>query len=308
MNAVPGRIMNAEDRPMPSLERAESLGAQAYRAVREHIAMAPRPGEAVNERTLALRLGVSPTPVREALAPAGGRGLIARQDRRKSTVVSHSPETLRQLIYVEVTLRAAQARFATPNMTEEILGQLDAIVDEIEHIDRAPARKKPWIRRPSSTSSSPAPPPTHGEPNDRERVDLPQGDQGPFHPADVGEPRAAHQDDPVREHREIIAAFRRADPELVDRRCVTTCSASWTTCSTKATKAKEHDGDIRPRVGDLPGRHARGGFPRLPSSAGLTWARMRSRGRRINRFRPPLSGTGTAKAPAPRFAGIWRSC
>jgi len=31
--------MNAEDRPMPSLERAESLGTQAYRAVREHIAI-----------------------------------------------------------------------------------------------------------------------------------------------------------------------------------------------------------------------------------------------------------------------------
>jgi len=211
--------MDAEDRPMPSLERAESLGAQAYRAVREHIAIgALAPGEAVNERTLALRLGVSPTPVREALRRLEDEGLIARQDRRKSTVVSHSPETLRELIYVEVTLRAAQARFATPNMTEEILGQLDAIVDEIEHIDPSAgpeealdtaAKFDQLIARTAANSTVNR---MIENVSIFRRVTRARSIQRMWE-----NPERLTRTDPLREHREIIAAFRRADPELVEQ-------------------------------------------------------------------------------------------
>ncbi|MFD2416570.1 GntR family transcriptional regulator [Amycolatopsis pigmentata] len=118
----------------PELQRPDSLAVQAYRAIREYIASGElAPGEAITERSLAVRLGVSPTPVREALHRLEFEGLTKRRDRSKSSVVDHSPETIRQLMYIEVVLRAAQARFAAANMTDDDVAELEGIVDELKN-------------------------------------------------------------------------------------------------------------------------------------------------------------------------------
>jgi DNA-binding GntR family transcriptional regulator len=121
------------------LQRAEPLAEQAYRALREEIAVGDLvPGQRITERALALRLGVSPTPVREALRRLEQEGLVEHSGLRTLSVVAHSEEALQELMFAEVVLRAAEARFAARKITDQELRTLDAIVDEIhESVDTA---------------------------------------------------------------------------------------------------------------------------------------------------------------------------
>jgi DNA-binding GntR family transcriptional regulator len=115
------------------LDRPEPLGERAYQAIRERIATGSlQPGQRMTERGLALLLGVSPTPVREALRRLEQEGLITRPTVRSLAVVEHSEQTLRELLYAEVLLRAALARFAAAKATDEQIEQLAAIVDRLE--------------------------------------------------------------------------------------------------------------------------------------------------------------------------------
>lgn len=64
------------------LERPAGLGAEVYRTLREYLGShVIRPGQRLQEATLALSLGVSRTPVREALARLESEGLIAAEGR-----------------------------------------------------------------------------------------------------------------------------------------------------------------------------------------------------------------------------------
>jgi DNA-binding GntR family transcriptional regulator len=65
---------------IPRLLVGESLADQAHRVLRELITTgAFTPGEGVTERGLADRLGVSPTPVREAIARLEHERLLVRR-------------------------------------------------------------------------------------------------------------------------------------------------------------------------------------------------------------------------------------
>jgi DNA-binding GntR family transcriptional regulator len=117
---------------LPSLQRAQSLADQAYQAIREGIATgAFSAGERVTERGLAGRLGVSPTPVREALRRLEQDGLIERVSARELRVVEHSPESLHELLLTGAALRALEARFATPKLTQAALDRMSDIVDAL---------------------------------------------------------------------------------------------------------------------------------------------------------------------------------
>lgn len=118
---------------MVALERVESLSERAYRAVREQIATGGlAPGERVTERGLAVRLGVSATPVREALRRLEQERLVERVSARQLRIVTRSEASLRELMYTEVVVRAAAARFATAKIDEATLDAMAVLVDELE--------------------------------------------------------------------------------------------------------------------------------------------------------------------------------
>jgi DNA-binding GntR family transcriptional regulator len=114
------------------VRRAQSLADQAYQSIREGIATGLfEAGERVTERGLAARLGVSPTPVREALRRLEQDGLIERVSSRQVRVVEHSPDTLRELLLTGAALRAMEARFATHKITDAALDRMAALVDTL---------------------------------------------------------------------------------------------------------------------------------------------------------------------------------
>jgi DNA-binding GntR family transcriptional regulator len=118
--------------------RPDSLADRAHDEIRERIATRRLvPGQRLTERSLAASLGMSATPVREALRRLEQQGLIAKQGARTVTVVEHSPETLAELQYAEVVLRAAAARFAAAKATPALVAALREQVSEIERAARA---------------------------------------------------------------------------------------------------------------------------------------------------------------------------
>jgi DNA-binding GntR family transcriptional regulator len=131
--------MTQTEPDMAVLERTDSLGYRAYQALRQQIAVGGlAPGERVTERGLAARLGVSATPVREALRRLEQERLIERSGPRAITVAAHPEATIRELMYAETVIRAAAARFATAKITEKTLDEMQAIVDTLER-DKATA-------------------------------------------------------------------------------------------------------------------------------------------------------------------------
>jgi DNA-binding GntR family transcriptional regulator len=118
---------------MPALERVDSLAERAYRALREQIAIGGlAPGERVTERGLAVRLGVSATPIREALRRLEQERLVERVSTRQLRIATHSEQAVRELMYTEAVVRAAAARIATPKISDHTLDAMQLLVEELE--------------------------------------------------------------------------------------------------------------------------------------------------------------------------------
>jgi DNA-binding GntR family transcriptional regulator len=102
-----------------------TLADQAYRALREEIISGKlKPGERLTERHLATRLGVSPTPIREALQRLEHEHLIQRTDTRRILVAEPSVHRLYELTLIEAALRGVGARLAAENATERELAAI----------------------------------------------------------------------------------------------------------------------------------------------------------------------------------------
>jgi DNA-binding GntR family transcriptional regulator len=109
-----------------ALSTGPTLADQAYRALREEIINGKlRPGERLTERHLATRLGVSPTPIREALQRLEHEHLIQRTDTRRILVAEPSVHRLYELTMIEAALRGVGARLAAENATDKELAAIE---------------------------------------------------------------------------------------------------------------------------------------------------------------------------------------
>ncbi|MGX6448072.1 GntR family transcriptional regulator [Patulibacter sp. S7RM1-6] len=126
----------------PSLVQLSSptLADQAYEALREAIVAGELSrGEKITERGLALRLQVSPTPVREALRRLEQDRLIERTGPRSVRVADFDDADLVEVSAVEDTLRGLAARMAATKATPE---QLDAMRAALEAAEAEVARNR----------------------------------------------------------------------------------------------------------------------------------------------------------------------
>lgn len=109
---------------------AAPRGDQALQMLRtEILSMAFAPGEAVSERFLQDRYGVSRTPIRQALAVLVQEGLIHRGGRGGYEVAPIDLQEIRELFEFREEVEDDAVRLACRRATEEDLARLRATVD-----------------------------------------------------------------------------------------------------------------------------------------------------------------------------------
>jgi DNA-binding GntR family transcriptional regulator len=115
------------------LTTGPTLSDQAYYALRDDITSGRlEPGERVTERALAVRLGVSPTPVREALQRLEHERLIERDSVRAIRIAEPTVTRLHELALIESALRGAAARLAAERATDADIRRMREDCDEAE--------------------------------------------------------------------------------------------------------------------------------------------------------------------------------
>jgi DNA-binding GntR family transcriptional regulator len=123
------------------LSTGPTLADQAYRALREDIIEGRlQPGERITERQLAERLGVSPTPVREALGRLEHEHLIERSGTRRIQVAEPSHKRLFELTLIEAALRGVAARLAAENATTAEIAAMRRLYEGFTDVSLAPER------------------------------------------------------------------------------------------------------------------------------------------------------------------------
>lgn len=122
--------MSAERGPRARLEIA-SVVDQVYAAIRQRIADGSLPrGARVHQEGLAEELGVSRTPVREALRRLAAEGLVQMRTNRGATVLDIDRVGMRAAYEARVVIEPGAARLAAKLRDRRALGRMDAAVAE----------------------------------------------------------------------------------------------------------------------------------------------------------------------------------
>lgn len=94
------------------------------------------PGEPLREATLADRLGVSKTPIREALTRLEQEGLVETTSFKGAVVTRYSREDLIEIYELRELLENAAVRAAAQSMTEQDRARLGHIAQESRRLQR----------------------------------------------------------------------------------------------------------------------------------------------------------------------------
>jgi len=118
---------------MRPIERPRSLTETVLAQLREAIVSGDLElGSALSERALAVKLGVSKTPVREALAQLRVEGLVRIYPQRGAYVFTLSAHEVIALCEFRQTLEAAALRLAIERHPGELADEIREIVGQME--------------------------------------------------------------------------------------------------------------------------------------------------------------------------------
>jgi len=119
---------------MSAMSTESPTGAlqRAYDGVTELIASgAFEPGSRLREGTLAEALGVSRTPIREALRRLAAEGMVEMLPNRGALLIGFSSEDLESLSALRLRMEPYGVRLAVPRLTEDDLEELQTLVDQM---------------------------------------------------------------------------------------------------------------------------------------------------------------------------------
>ena len=123
------------------MSRATDL---AYGALRSAILEGRRaPGERLGEIEVAAELGLSRTPVREALRRLGSEGLVDLLPNRGGRVRSWTADDLDETYELRAALEGLGARRAARRITGDQLDRLAALADEMVTVDPSLGHRPP---------------------------------------------------------------------------------------------------------------------------------------------------------------------
>jgi DNA-binding GntR family transcriptional regulator len=101
-------------------------------------------GAVMSQVALAEELGISRTPLREALRMLQGEGLVESEPNRRVRVAAMTASDLEQLCVVRVTLEAEALRLSVALMTPEALAGLEGHMAEMAHYAQAKDYRR-WV-------------------------------------------------------------------------------------------------------------------------------------------------------------------
>ena len=93
-----------------------------------------RPGERLVQNQLAAQLGVSRTPVREALYELASDGLVVLSPHKGASVADFSLEDLKDIYSIRIPLEGYGANLATRHISPKDLEQLQSLVYQMEDL------------------------------------------------------------------------------------------------------------------------------------------------------------------------------
>src|SRR5262247_4853238 len=138
MTEIPPRDRAAAPRiALSPLEDTSTFADRAYAALKDVIVslnVYERTGEVrLDERQLAQDLGISRTPVREAMAQLEREGFVRSVPRRGIYVVRKTKQEVIELITAWAALESMAARLITQNATEDEIAALRAMFATFEN-------------------------------------------------------------------------------------------------------------------------------------------------------------------------------
>lgn len=139
MEAVSERKSNAIPR--------QSLAAAVVERLRERILSGElQEGEQLRQEAIATEFEISRIPVREALSHLAGEGLVKIVGNRGAVVAALSPDEIMQLFETRAVLESYILRQAIPNITDEDLQRVEAILVQYEQSLEHNSEVKSWGR------------------------------------------------------------------------------------------------------------------------------------------------------------------
>lgn len=90
------------------------------------------PGAPIDEGQTAAQLGISKTPVREALARLIGEGFVVSGTGRRSYIAELSLERIQEIYHVRIMLETSSLREVTPRLTDDVVASLAHCITEAE--------------------------------------------------------------------------------------------------------------------------------------------------------------------------------
>ncbi len=100
------------------------------------------PGSVMSQVALAEELGISRTPLREALRMLQSEGLVEGEPNRRVRVAPVTPRDLEELYVMRVALESEALRLSVPLMSTEDLARLEGYMAEMSHF----ALDKDYVR------------------------------------------------------------------------------------------------------------------------------------------------------------------
>ncbi|NIN68239.1 MAG: GntR family transcriptional regulator, partial [Anaerolineae bacterium] len=93
-----------------------------------------RPGERIVQSELAEQLGVSRTPIREALHKLDSDGLVRLSPHKGATVADHSTAELEDIYSIRIAIEGYGAFLAAQNITGQDLARLEGLVEQMKEV------------------------------------------------------------------------------------------------------------------------------------------------------------------------------
>ena len=115
--------------PLPRSRASDSV----FDILRENIlGRGFRPGDRLDVRALADQLGVSATPVKDAITRLAAEGLVEIRPRSGTFVAELAPEAVAETFEIRRALECLAAERIVSRLTPDLIGRFEAIVDAMD--------------------------------------------------------------------------------------------------------------------------------------------------------------------------------